>query len=153
MANEKKEYLSGDENSRGRGDMGDQGGAKVGRPTPARHEAAGGGSTEGASSRTTPEGLEGAIHETDAGNRGGQREEKSLGAGSEAARSTHARQGQDTSTGSGPDEKESGGSSRGGAERLGSEPLGRDREHKGSYGGEGGSPRTSSDTREPRKPD
>lgn len=29
----------------------------------------------------------------------------------------------------------------------------RDREHKGSYGGEGGAPRESSDNREPLKPD
>jgi hypothetical protein len=32
------------------------------------------------------------------------------------------------------------------------EPLDRDREHKGSYGGEGGKPRSSSDTREPLDP-
>jgi hypothetical protein len=151
MASEKKEYLSGDENSRGRGDMGDEGGAKVGRPTPAPREAEGAAS-KGPSSRTTPEGLEGAIHETDAGDRGAQREEKSFGSGSEAARSTHGKQGRDTSTGSGAGEQE-GGSSRGDSERLGSEPLARDREHKGSYGGEGGAPRTSSDTREPRKPE
>ena len=36
--------------------------------------------------------------------------------------------------------------------RAGSEPLEREREHKGSYGGEGGAPRTSSDTREPINP-
>jgi hypothetical protein len=33
-------------------------------------------------------------------------------------------------------------------ERAGSEPLDREKEHKGSYGGEGGDPRTSSDQRE-----
>ena len=151
MANEKKEYLSGDENSRGRGDMGDEGGAKVGRPTPAPRES-GEGSSAGPSSRTTPEGLEGAIHETDAGSRDGQRDEQSFGSGAEAARATHGRQGQDTSMGSGPDEQH-GGSPRGGSERLGSEPLARDREHKGSYGGEGGAPRTRSDKREPQTPE
>ena len=151
MANEKKEYLSGDENSRGRGDMGDQGGAKVGRPTPAPREA-GEAAGAGPSSRTTSEGLEGAIHETDAGNRGGQRDEQSFGSGAEASRASHGRQGQDSSTGSGPDEQR-GGSPRGGSERLGSEPLAREREHKGSYGGEGGKPRTSSDKREPQTPE
>ncbi len=37
-------------------------------------------------------------------------------------------------------------------ERPGSEPLDRDREHTSGYGGEGGAPRTSSDTREPHNP-
>ena len=36
--------------------------------------------------------------------------------------------------------------------RSGSEPLTRTFEHKGGYGGEGGEPRTSSDTREPKNP-
>jgi hypothetical protein len=38
------------------------------------------------------------------------------------------------------------------AERPGSEPLDRDREHASGYGGEGGSPRTSAESREPRNP-
>ena len=33
-------------------------------------------------------------------------------------------------------------------ERTASEPMDRTKEHKGSYGGEGGEPRTSSDQRE-----
>ena len=57
-----------------------------------------------------------------------------LGAGAEAAKGMR-----DTNP---PD----GESSRGG-DRSGSEPLAHDREHKGSYGGEGGTPRTSSDQR------
>ena len=40
-----------------------------------------------------------------------------------------------------------------GAERKGSEPLTRTHEHKPSYGGQGGAPRTSSDTREPQSRD
>ena len=145
-AKDKKDYLSGEENSRGRGDMGDGGGARVGSPTPApRERADDGASHAGSSSRTVKEGLEGAVLE-----QGGQKDEKSMGTGAEAARGMHAKQGKDESTGSGTD---AGGSSRGGAERLGSEPLSRDREHKPSYGGEGGAPRTSSDKREPQKPE
>jgi hypothetical protein len=88
----------------------------------------------------------------------------SLGAGAEAAAALHSAQsdapgatpsdaqhgtpgagaeGDDAVTGRGKD---------GGTDRSGSEPLPRDREHKPSYGGEGGSPRTSSDTREPINP-
>jgi hypothetical protein len=36
--------------------------------------------------------------------------------------------------------------------QAGSEPLGREREHVGSYGGLAGTPRTSSDQREPQDP-
>jgi hypothetical protein len=92
----------------------------------------------------------------------------SLGAGAEAAAALHSVQsdaagaspsdaqhgtpgagagGDDAVTGRGKD-----GGQEGGTERSGSEPLMRDREHKPSYGGEGGSPRTSSDTREPINP-
>jgi len=49
----------------------------------------------------------------------------------------------------GTDEESSGGGGSAHTGRPGSEPLtGREREHKPSYGGEGGSPRTSSDQRE-----
>jgi hypothetical protein len=91
----------------------------------------------------------------------------SLGAGAEAAAGVHALQ-PDT-PGAPPSEAGNGAPGAGGAEggappattgrgseddadRAGSEPLPRDREHKGSYGGEGGRPRTSSDTREPLDP-
>ena len=146
---DKSDYLSGDENSRGRGDMGDAGGARVGGPTPASRSASEGESeSAGPSSRPVKEGLEGAIFE---GEKGGAKSSakgggQSLGAGSEASRGTHEKQGMDASTGSGGDE---GGSPRGGSERLGSEPLGRDREHLSGYGGKGGAPKTSSDKREP----
>ena len=145
---DKSEYLSGDENARGRGDLGDAGGSQVGRPTPAPREAAEpGASKKGPSSSTTKEGLEGAVlNEIDSGDR------QSMGSGAEAARGLHAKQGMDRSTGSGTGE-EAGGSPRGGSERHGSEPLGREREHKSSYGGEGGAPRTSSDKREPQTPE
>ena len=54
-------------------------------------------------------------------------QEGTLGAGSEAAPSKEAQPNRD-------------------------QPA-RDREHKGSYGGEGGAPRESSDQREPLKPE
>ncbi len=93
----------------------------------------------------------------------------SLGAGGEAAAGVHALQpdtpgappsdAQHGAPGAGAGGSEGGApaattgrGSEGDADRAGSEPLPRDREHKGSYGGEGGSPRTSSDTREPLNP-
>ncbi|MGZ8377846.1 MAG: hypothetical protein ACXW0Z_11485 [Gemmatirosa sp.] len=91
----------------------------------------------------------------------------SLGAGGEAAAGLHALQ-PDT-PGAPPSDAQhgtpgaagaeggappatTGRGTEGDADRAGSEPLMRDHEHKGSYGGEGGSPRTSSDTREPLDP-
>ena len=148
---DRSDYLSGDENSRGRGDMGDAGGARVGGPTAAPREASEGerGASKGPSSQPVKEGLEGAIFEgSQAGSSGAKGGGQSLGAGSEASRGTHEKQGQDASTGSCGAE---GGSPRGGSDRLGSEPLGRDREHLSGYGVKGGAPKTSSDKREPTK--
>jgi hypothetical protein len=88
----------------------------------------------------------------------------SLGAGAEAAAAIHADQpdaskpsdAQHGAPGAGAQgaaaEAVTGRGGDGDADRAGSEPLDRDREHKPSYGGEGGSPRTSSDTREPINP-
>ena len=88
----------------------------------------------------------------------------SLGAGAEAAAALHSAQSdapgaspsdaQHGTPGAGAegDDAVTGRGNDGGTDRAGSEPLARDREHKGSYGGEGGSPRTSSDTREPINP-
>lgn len=79
----------------------------------------------------------------------------SLGAGSEATAGVHAEQpdtaGADAAGTTGTDAV-TGRGSEGSADRAGSEPLDREREHKGSYGGEGGRPRTSSDQREPLEP-
>ena len=77
-----------------------------------------------------------------------------LGAGSEAAAGIHAAntgstQAPGTDEAENADQRTAGGKGTG---RSGSEPLGHDREHKGGYGGEGGEPRTSSDTREPPNP-
>jgi hypothetical protein len=90
----------------------------------------------------------------------------SLGAGAEATVAVHSVQpdtpgaspsdAQHGTPGAGAegDDAVTGRGSDAGTDRAGSEPLppDRDREHKPSYGGEGGSPRTSSDTREPINP-
>ena len=80
----------------------------------------------------------------------------SLGAGAEAAAGMHSTQPDAKPAGGDapedPDSAATGRGHEGGADRAGSEPLTRDREHKPSYGGEGGEPRTSSDTREPINP-
>ena len=65
----------------------------------------------------------------------------SLGSGNEAAAGMHGAQNGGDGASTAPD-----------SGHAGSEPLPRDREHKGSYGGEGGAPRSSSDTREPVNP-
>ena len=76
--------------------------------------------------------------------------DRSSGAGSEAAEGLHAVGGRDQTDKSAATGRETGRSDRGGEERSGSEPVvGRSTEHKGSYGGEGGKPRTSSNEREP----
>lgn len=81
---------------------------------------------------------------------GGSSQSGSRGSGAEANRGVEG-----ANVRGGTDEQ--GGSSRSGVnqgdrgqgDRAGSEPLtGRQNEHKGSYGGEGGEPRTSSDQRE-----
>jgi hypothetical protein len=74
----------------------------------------------------------------------------SLGAGAEATEAMHGAQGgdvddQERTTAEGAH------TGRDGA-LPGSEPLSRSREHTPSYGGLGGAPRTSSDTREPADP-
>jgi hypothetical protein len=79
----------------------------------------------------------------------------SLGAGSEATAGVHADQpATDGANAAGTDGTDAvtGRGAEGSADRAGSEPLGREREHKPSYGGEGGKPRTSSDQREPLNP-
>jgi len=67
-----------------------------------------------------------------------------VGAGAEAAAGLHGAKGAPADAPQG--ERVAG------TDRRGSEPLDRDREHKGGYGGEGGAPRTSSDDREPSDP-
>lgn len=104
-------------------------------------------SSKGPSSRTDDRGLEGSVLEGDEANRtsAGQ---KSTGAGAEAAEGMHAGEGRSQHDKSALTNKATGRSGTGDEERIASEPMDRTKEHKGSYGGEGGSPRTSSDQRE-----
>jgi hypothetical protein len=86
---------------------------------------------------------------------GPDRDPKSLGGGAEAAEGVHALQQDDAGGASAEAPTHRTGasdvSSRGASadDQSGSEPLPRSREHVPSYGGAGGAPRTSSDTREP----
>ena len=145
-----------DRDQDGREGFGDDGGTRVGKPDPAEHA--------GPSTGTAGDegGLEGSILDDESTERGtstrdtstrggqqaqGQQQSRvqqashgdphvgSLGGGGEAVQGMHAA-----------------GRADGGTDRAGSEPLDRSREHKGSYGGEGGSPRTSSNEREPINP-
>jgi hypothetical protein len=105
------------------------------------------GRTSGPSSNTDERGLEGSILEGDDEGRTSA-SSKSTGAGAEAAEGMHATEGRSQGDKSGVTNKATGRAGSGETERTGSEPLDRTKEHKGSYGGEGGTPRTSSDQRE-----
>jgi hypothetical protein len=78
------------------------------------------------------------------------------GMGSEAAEGLHAQQ-QEGARGveekSSLEGRDAASTNKSDPDRHGSEPLTRTSEHKPSYGGEGGAPRTSSDTREPQSSD
>ena len=99
------------------------------------------------STGTDPVGEEGSILEGDEGNRTSA-SGKSTGAGAEAAEGMHATGGRNQHDKTALTDKSTGRSGSGDEERIASEPMDRTKEHKGSYGGEGGSPRTSSDQRE-----
>ena len=154
----------------GREGYGDGGGARVGRPDAGRpderatsdsgmarlsHNAGGADAEEGSILDDEAEGARGGRSEmrADGSSMSGSDQtldhaqraqsgtpERGSGAGAESAQGIHGRQG--------------GESAPRGDDRAGSEPLeGRGREHKPSYGGEGGAPRTSSDQREnPKDP-
>jgi hypothetical protein len=91
---------------------------------------------------------------------GAQPAGKSLGMGGEATETLHALQ-QEQQGGAAPADAGSqqnlAATGRGegaqGVDRAGSEPLGRQREHVPSYGGMAGTPRVSSDQREPADPE
>ena len=82
------------------------------------------------------------------------REHRQTGAGSEATEGMHnAQQGgnrpeSDSTALSG---QETGRGTRDGSKRAGSEPLPEDEQHRSGYGGSGGQPVNSSDTREPKR--
>jgi hypothetical protein len=80
------------------------------------------------------------------------RPERHTGTGSEASEGMHnARQGGDRneSDATGLSGEETGRNTRDGGKRAGSEPLPEDDQHRSGYGGSGGRPVNSSDTREP----
>jgi hypothetical protein len=82
------------------------------------------------------------------------RPDRQTGAGSEATEGVHnAQQGgaRDEGDATGLSEQETGRSVRDGAKRTGSEPLPEDDQHRSGYGGSGGTPVNSSDTREPNR--
>jgi hypothetical protein len=143
MANDenKDSYYAGNQ-SESREGFGDDMGTRVGRPDQARRAPL--GDTEehaGPSTGTSSHDLEGSILDG-ADTRRGAESSASTGMGAEGAQGIH-------------DAKEQRGTldqeQRQQAGMSGSEPLdGRGSEHKPSYGGEGGAPRTSSDQRENR---
>lgn len=82
------------------------------------------------------------------------RAERQTGAGSEASEGMHNAQ-QEGSRPEGDNTglagQETGRSTREGGKRAGSEPLAEDDQHRSGYGGSGGRPVNSSDTREPKR--
>ena len=123
--------------------FGDDKGARVGRPDQAKRAPLGdsGSTAAGPSTNTSEHDLEGSVI-SGAETRRGTDEGQSTGMGAEGAQGIHNVQQQRGTLDQ--EQREQAGMS-------GSEPLeGRGSEHKPSYGGEGGQPRTSSDQREDR---
>ena len=82
------------------------------------------------------------------------RPSRQTGAGSEATEGMHNAQqggGRAEEDATGLADQETGRSTRDGAKRSGSEPLSEDDQHRSGYGGAGGKPVNSSDTREPKR--
>ena len=126
--------------------FGDDGGTRVGRPdNPQRANAAPGTGT----GSEIPDAEEGSILDGEESRRGMTASDRAnTGAGAEGAEGIHSAKGRNESERSGV-EHAHGEPGRGeGAGLSGSEPLRhRDSEHKSGYGGEGSSPKTSSDQR------
>lgn len=130
-----------DDAEAGRKGFGDDQGTRIGSPTPGRER----------DEKREPAHLSESIGESE-GERGGHH---ATGAGAEAAEGEHARSKRDPQDTSALEDVDTGRSRPDEAttERAGSEPLGREREHKSGYGGDGGVPKTSSDRREPLEPE
>ena len=82
------------------------------------------------------------------------RPHRQTGAGSEASEGMHDAQqggGRSEDDATGLSGQETGRSTREGDKRAGSEPLPEDDQHRSGYGGAGGRPVNSSDTREPKR--
>jgi hypothetical protein len=130
-----------DEGNRGREGFGDDGGTRIGRPTPAA--GADDRSHVGPSTHAVDEGLEGAIHDPDRNEgraptgMGSEASEGLHGAGSERA------EGDVSAAGAAAREKgEKNDPGKQGSGKQGSEPLvHRDTTHSSNYGGEMGEPR------------
>ncbi len=145
-SNENKDnYFAGNQ-SPSREGLGDDMGTRVGRPDQAHRAPLGDTDAHaGPSTGTSEHDLEGSILEG-ADTRRGTDEGQSTGMGAEGAQGIHDTQAQRGATLDHEQREQAG--------MRGSEPLdGRGSEHKPSYGGEGGAPRTSSDTREPQTPE
>ena len=135
----KDQYLAGNQ-SPSREGFGDDMGTRVGRPDQARRAPLGDTNVHaGPSTDTSEHDLEGSVLDG-ADTRRGTDEGQSTGMGAEGAQGIHDTQAQRGTLDQ--EQREQSG-------MRGSEPLeGRGSEHKPSYGGEGGAPRTSSDQRE-----
>lgn len=135
------DYFAGNQ-SPSRDGFGDDQGARVGRPDQARRAPLGDSNTHvGPSTDTSEHDLEGSVLAGAESRRNTDDEPGgSTGAGAEGAEGIH---------GAGEQKGTLDQEQREQAGMSGSEPL-QDRggQHKGSYGGEGGSPRVSSDQRE-----
>jgi hypothetical protein len=83
-----------------------------------------------------------------------ERPTRQTGVGSEASEGMHNAQqsgGRAEGDSTGLSREETGRSTRDGGKRAGSEPLAEDDQHRSGYGGSGGRPVNSSDTREPKR--
>ncbi len=110
-------------------------------------ESAHGKGYPGPSTGAPPGAIEGSIMEGEDGDeRTEGSEQHTTGAGAEAAEGLHATEGRNQHDKSAVTNKQVG--RDGSGIRAGSEPIDREQEHKGSYGGEGGEPRRGSQERE-----
>ena len=103
----------------------------------------------GPSTGAPPGAIEGSIMEEEGENEAKRTEgspRDTTGAGAEATEGIHATEGRNQHAKSAVTDKRVG--RDGSGIRAGSEPIDREQEHKGSYGGEGGEPRTGSQERE-----
>ena len=83
-----------------------------------------------------------------------ERPHRQTGAGSEATEGMHDAQqggGRPEGDATGLSGQDAGRSTQDGGKRAGSEPLSEDDQHRSGYGGAGGQPVNSSDTREPKR--
>ena len=135
-------YYAGNQ-SPSREGFGDDQGARVGRPDQAKRAPLGDADVHaGPSTNSSEHDLEGSILDGAETHRGTD-EGESTGMGAEGAQGIHGTQEQRGGTLDHEQREQAG--------MRGSEPLtDRGNEHKPSYGGEGGTPRTSSDQREGR---